>query len=110
MTRKVITMLVDDLDGTTIGEGEGETITFSLGDATYEIDLSNENAQTFRDALAPYISVARHSQKPRRTSTSRTSKNSPSVVRAWLQEHGHDVPSRGRIPASLVEVYESAAK
>jgi hypothetical protein len=111
MTRKVITMLVDDLDGTTIDDGAGETIAFSVGDSAYEIDLSEENAKNLRAALAPFISAARPAPRARRTSGSRASaKASPGVVRAWLQENGHEVPSRGRIPAALVEIYEAAAK
>lgn len=110
MTRKVITMLVDDLDGTTLGEGEGETITFSLGDSAFEIDLSKENAESLRQALAPFISVARPAGKPKRQGTARSSRPSPSVIREWLQAHGHEVPSRGRIPASLVEIYETSAR
>jgi len=47
--------LIDDLDGSEADE----TITYSLGDQEYEIDLSEENAAEFRETLQPYIDKSR---------------------------------------------------
>ena len=48
-----------------------ETVLFGLDGAEYEVDLSSENAQGLRDALAPWVGVARRtggraSARPRR--------------------------------------------
>jgi len=57
MAQKVQVLLVDDLDG---GEAE-ETVSFGIDGATYEIDLSGENAAKLRAALEPFIkAAARH--------------------------------------------------
>ena len=59
MARRIVHQLVDDLDGTLLEVGEGETVLFSLDGAAYEIDLTDANAAALRDALAPYISAGR---------------------------------------------------
>ena len=38
MARKIVHQLVDDLDGTVLEVGSGETILFSLDGTAYEID------------------------------------------------------------------------
>ncbi|WP_294981886.1 Lsr2 family protein, partial [uncultured Microbacterium sp.] len=59
MARKIVHQLVDDLDGTVLEVGDGETVLFSLDGTAYEIDLTTDNAAALRDALAPYVAAAR---------------------------------------------------
>lgn len=40
MAQRVLTQLVDDIDGTELEDGQGETVTFALDGSNYEIDLS----------------------------------------------------------------------
>jgi hypothetical protein len=110
MAQKVVVTLTDDLDGTEAAE----TVAFGLDGQAYEIDLSEANATALRDALAPYVASARRSGL--RITKGTSGKAVPSqrksaeakTVRAWAKENGHDVPDRGRIPASVVEAYEAA--
>jgi hypothetical protein len=53
--KRTVTVLTDDLDGTP----DAETVTFSLNGTRYELELSTENQQAMRDALAPYVQHAR---------------------------------------------------
>ncbi len=108
MTQRVTVELEDDLDG---GPAE-ETVRFGLGGAEYEIDLSNKNASAFRKQLKPFIEHARktgrgQSRRPARTAASRQRSGD---IRAWAKDHGIAVSERGRIPASVVERYQAAAK
>lgn len=41
MAQKVQVLLTDDVDGTEIPSGKGETVTFGLGGKSYEIDLTS---------------------------------------------------------------------
>ena len=50
MAQKTIVSLIDDLDGTEADE----TVRFGLDSVQYEIDLSEKNATTLREALAPF--------------------------------------------------------
>jgi hypothetical protein len=102
MAKKVITELIDDIDGTT---AEG-TVTFALDGVTYEIDLSEKNAKKLRSSLAPYVENGRKATNSRPTRGSSRAE-SPAEARAWLKANGHSVPERGRIPASLLEVYRN---
>lgn len=112
MARRIVHQLVDDIDGTILGIGEGETIYFSLDNTAYEIDLKTENADAFRDALAPYIAGARRaSSAPTRGSSPRkrsAGSAETAVIREWAQQNGHDISARGRIPAAIIDAYRAA--
>lgn len=47
----------DDIDGDVLEIGSGEAVTFSLNGVSYEIDLSEKNAEEFRQKLEPHISA-----------------------------------------------------
>lgn len=55
MAQRVITHLIDDLDG---GEATG-TVTFGYMGRTYEIDLSDKNSEKLGKALSPFMEKAR---------------------------------------------------
>src|SRR3954471_22437098 len=59
MAQRTVVQLVDDIDGTQITDNEGETVTFGLDGATYEIDLTSQNAKQLRDAVQVYVANAR---------------------------------------------------
>jgi hypothetical protein len=107
--RTVIT-LIDDLDGTEIAEGKGETVTFALDGKDYAIDLTNKNASALRKALAPYLDVAsRVTGRPRAIGNFKKDTGpAASEVRAWAKDNGHDLPERGRIPGAVREAYTTA--
>lgn len=48
LSRKTIDILLDDRTNETIPEGQGETITFAIDGAIYEIDLLTSNASRVR--------------------------------------------------------------
>ena len=119
MAQKVEVLFIDDLDGS---EASAGTVRLGLFGHTYEIDLSVKNYETLKNALAPYIAVAR------RTGTSRTGIRRPPggwakasgtapngsaprydslVVRTWAQSQVPPIPvkDRGRIPANVVDLY-----
>lgn len=55
MSKRIITLLEDDLDGTEASQ----TINFGVDGTTYEIDLNDANALQLREGLAPFVSAAR---------------------------------------------------
>lgn len=59
MAQRTVTTLVDDLDGTDLGRGSGETIRFGVDGRDYEIDLSDDHAAALREALRPYTDAGR---------------------------------------------------
>jgi len=113
MAKKIITTLVDDLDGSELKPGAGKTVTFALEGSSYEIDLSEKNEQSLRAALEPYLNAARitsRSKAARSTNSVRSSREELSAARSWLRANGHDVSDRGRIPTALLERFRAAAK
>jgi hypothetical protein len=118
MAQKTIVQLIDDLDGTS--SDSIETVTFGLDGAVYEIDLSDDNAETLRDNLAEFITSGRRTggRAKRGTTTPATagagngtgrSREQTQAIREWACKNGHEVAERGRIPTSIIEAFEAAA-
>jgi hypothetical protein len=116
MARKVQVILSDDLDDSISAD---ETVSFALDGTTYEIDLSEKNANEMRDVLGKYVSAARKvSSRGTRASGAgrsratggggRMDREQAGAIREWARKNGHEVSDRGRIPASVVEAYEAA--
>ena len=109
--------LVDDVDGS-VASG---TVGFRLDGKTYELDLSDKNAEKLRDAVAPFVAAARRAGgRARRPggatastgstgSTPRGDREKTTAIRGWAREHGHKVSDRGRIPRSVLEAYAKAS-
>ena len=113
MARKVVYQIIDDLDGSVLPDGLGETLKFGLDGVDYEIDLSNENAELLRESLGDYIRKARRvggrAQRGTRTQLPATGpKRDLAAIRKWANANGHDVADRGRIPHSILEAYDEA--
>lgn len=110
--KKQITQLVDDLDGTVLEAGDGGTFRFALEGRQYEIDLSSQNAEKLRAALAPFVSAGRSVAGSRGSGTSRRSSRGSggdlAAIRSWAQSQGYSVGDRGRISADVREAYERA--
>jgi hypothetical protein len=112
MAQKHIVQLIDDIDG---GAAE-ETVTFGLDGATYDIDLSANNAARLREALAMYIGNARRSSRGgssgsgggrRGRGGARSDREQTQAIRAWARKNGHKVGEKGRIPASVLDAYHA---
>jgi hypothetical protein len=111
MAQKVTVTLVDDLDGS---QAE-ETVEFGLDGATYEIDLSGDNAGRLRESLAEYVDHARRAGGRRRTGvrpaagrpprTASADREQNQAIRDWARKQGMKVSDRGRIPAEVLEAY-----
>lgn len=109
MAQKVNITLVSDLTGTEITDGKGETVTFSLDNGTYELDLTNKEADKFRGLFQDYIAVARKVGRKTGTAGKRTQSGPPAAeVREWARSNGFEVPERGRIPAEVREAFDKA--
>jgi hypothetical protein len=114
MAQKVQVLLVDDIDG---GDAT-ETVAFALDGTSYEIDLSTDNADRLRDALAPFVAHARKAgrgaSRPPLTvprvprGPARTDREQTQAMREWARNNGHQVSERGRIPATVVAAYNAS--
>jgi hypothetical protein len=113
MAQRVVRM--DDIDGSEAAE----TITYTVNDQNYEIDLSEENAQGFYDVLGPYIEksrrVAREAASTRRRGDGRRRSGSRwrddiPQIRAWAEANDYEVSARGRIKKEILDAYDEAHK
>ncbi|MET3860720.1 hypothetical protein ABIE38_001642 [Dietzia sp. 2505] len=102
---------IDDIDGTELGE-EANSISFAFEGKEYSIDLSDENADAFREVMAPYIDAGHRvtggRNKPARKAAAKSSSGDTKAIREWARENGFEVSDRGRIPADVMEAYAAA--
>lgn len=114
--------LVDDLDGSEASE----SVSFALDGASYEIDLSDDNAEKLRDALAGFVASARRvdgsrrgpgrpkaTSAPKAVKAPRGARTAPdreqtAAIREWARSNGHEVSERGRLSATVLSAFEAA--
>ena len=63
MAQRVEIILIDDIDESPASE----RVRFGLDGINYEIDLSKENADRLREALAPFVGAGRRIKSQRST-------------------------------------------
>lgn len=108
MAQHFQTRYIDDLDGTDLGE-TANTLSFAFDGKDYTIDLSDGNAETFRQVIAPYIEAGRRVTGTRtKTARAHSSSGNTRAVRKWARANGYDVSDRGRIPAHVMDAYAAA--
>ena len=111
MAKKVTVTLVDDFDG----EGAAdETVEFGLDGVTYEIDLSSKNASKLRGDLKKWTEAGRRvgGRRRGRSNSGRgrgaIDREQSAAIREWARRNGHNVSTRGRIPADVIDAFHAA--
>ncbi|MBB5856279.1 Lsr2 family protein [Amycolatopsis umgeniensis] len=118
MAQKVVVQIVDDLDGGTATQ----TVPFALDGVSYEIDLSDSNAEALREELAQYVEAGKRVGGRRvKVAAGQTTvagavdgakkpvdRERNQAVRAWAGENGYSIAERGRIPNEIYEAFDAA--
>lgn len=108
MAQRTKVVIVDDLTGAVLPDGEGQTISFSLDGTSYEIDLSKANADALRSDLKRFVDAGRRVGRAKSAGRRSSSRQDTTAVRAWARQNGHELSERGRIPTAVVEAYGAA--
>ncbi len=125
MSRRVIQVLTDDLDGS----DADDTVKFGIDGVEYEIDLSLANANQMREVFRRYVDAGRRvgrmasggRQRVVAPGTGRreawldratgsttydpAAKQERADVRDWSRQHGVHVPDRGRIKQEIMDAF-----
>ena len=110
MATRSETFLVDDIDGS----DASETVRFSLDGKTFELDLSDKNAEKLRSTFKTYTDAARKADfavntSKRSTASSNSAKRTDlAEIRDWASKNGYSVSSRGRISSEVTSAYDAA--
>lgn len=110
MAKKVTVTLIDDFDGQGAAD---ETVEFGVDGVTYEIDLSTKNAAKLREDVNRWTGNARRVSGRRRGRSSSgrrgtIDREQSAAIREWARRNGHNVSTRGRIPAEVIEAFHAA--
>lgn len=113
MARKTLVQMIDDVDGSVIKDGQGESIEFGIGGNQYRIDLNLKHANELHEQLAFWIEHAekisgRRTRKGGGAAAPVRGKVDLQDIRAWARENGHEVSARGRISQDVQAAYEAA--
>lgn len=122
MAKQLITQLTDDIDGTAIDNGSGESIEFSVNSVAYAIDLKSKNATEFHRKLDYYISHAEQIGGRKRRTTkaggasttgsgdapAKRDRKQTHAIREWANNNGYKLSGRGRIPEHVIEAFDNA--
>lgn len=114
------TLIIDDISGDT----GAKTRHFSLDGTEYEIDLTDASFATLRNALRPFIKVARatgagggrasaaarprQARRAQRASGAAKAPTEAAVIRAWARAQGMAVTERGRVAPELRLAWQAA--
>ena len=112
MAKKVTVTLVDDFDGEAAAD---ETVEFALDGVSYEIDLSSKNAAKLRNDLKAWVDAGRRVGGRRRGRSAGSGRGRAAIdreqsaaIREWARRNGHNVSTRGRIPADVIDAFHAA--
>ncbi|MFV8244574.1 histone-like nucleoid-structuring protein Lsr2 [Mycolicibacterium peregrinum] len=111
MAKKVTVTLVDDFDGEATAD---ETVEFGLDGVTYEIDLSSKNATKLRNDLKQWVEGRRVGGRRRGRAAGPArgrgaiDREQSAAIREWARRNGHNVSTRGRIPADVIDAFHAA--
>ncbi|OUS97251.1 Lsr2 family protein [Rhodococcus sp. NCIMB 12038] len=114
MARKVVVEIVDDIDGTAIGD-DGESIHYAVDGVEYEIDLKDEHAKEFRETLQYYIEHStrvggrkHRADRSANPTTAKRRRDETKKIRTWAIEQGYELSVRGRIPTEVEQAFRDA--
>ena len=96
MAQRAEIVFTDDMDGS---EAAG-TVRFGLQGTTYEIDLSQKNADQLAKVLEPYVNAGRKVISRRPAARSRAAGPSPAAVREWAGPRAWRSRTRAGCPPS----------
>ena len=92
--------------------GEGETVKFSIGSTSYQIDLTEAEAGQFYAAVKKYTDVATKTggrgARSGGGSKNKSDRNQTQAIRTWARENGRVVSDRGRISQDVQDAYNAA--
>src|SRR5689334_1593231 len=108
MSKRIITELIDDIDGSPA------TVSRELliDGIAYSVDLNERHSSKLDEALAPYVAAAtkvgRGGARPRPATSPTRSTARPTAhrermaaIRRWANEHGREVSARGRVSSAI---------
>lgn len=103
--RRMEAVIVDDLDG----KSPAETVELVINGEKYSVDLSKKHRADLNRVLKRYLDAATQTAKPaavRLPANPDERKTKVQEIREWANKRGLTVPSRGRLPKSIVDQYE----
>jgi len=104
MARRSIVTVMSDVSG----EAAQETVRLKVDDRTYEIDLTQSEADDLRALLRPYMAAGRRMTSEGKVMRRIKVEAAQTTIRAWARSAGIEVAARGRIPKQVRDQFEAA--
>ncbi|MFC6152482.1 Lsr2 dimerization domain-containing protein [Nocardioides yefusunii] len=107
MAIRTIQVIDSDISGTS----GAQTITFALGEAWYEVDLTPLEQHQLSDALQIYMQAGRRITPPHLEKQRVVPETTPAQrerIRTWARAQGLGFAERGRIPRRVILAWNEA--
>lgn len=93
------------------GKEDAATVTFSIGDQWYEVDLTPDEESQLESALSTFVEAGRKAVpkgevKPKQVPY--TTPEERETIRAWAVGEGYELNEFGRIPKRIMNAYDEA--
>lgn len=118
------TVLLDDFDGKELPD-DTQALRVVVGDAAYDVYLSEDNSAKFEKAIEPFLNTAERAaprtQAVRSASTPKTAdRERNKAARIWARQTGFEyagadgqmrtLGERGRVPDVVIQAWEEAGE
>lgn len=109
MSRELIVKMRCDLHEQCDAE---ETVTLTVDDTTYVIDLCTQEATQLHEKLHPYLDAAHHVVGPKgrgKTSSTKGEKerrDQNKLIRTWARTNGIEIGDKGQVPVEVRRAFE----
>ena len=107
MAKHLVTVVVDDLTGEPLADGDHRQLSFSVQGKSYTIDLGKKAAAKFLAQLEPYIRAATPVGRPTAAAAA-ADRDERRRARLWATQHGYQVAPRGRISQEILAAFRAA--
>lgn len=101
MTRRTVEVVESNISN----DPADVEVFFSVNSNHYRMDLTNDEAKQFHEALDPYVAVAEI--LPPRRGGARKRTFPVAAVREWAGREGIELPTTGRIPNEVWDRFEA---
>jgi len=110
MAKNTVVQFIDDRTGDLISPDDHVSRVIVVDGLRYELDLTEATSAELDAALSTFTSRATGVKEGRKPAakTVRADKEQTAAIREWANRNGHNVASRGRISASVVEAFDAA--
>jgi hypothetical protein len=112
VAKRTVTLLSCDMPHDAPATNDIVAVSVGFEGRVFDLDLCPEHATEYHDFMRRLLAHATPKGTTLKRSTKAKAPGAPATgaIRAWAREHGHTVPSRGRMATALHHAFEESVE